>query len=252
MEIVLNEKKKAEEILSSNDIPSNPVQNVFLLSKYFYSLGQSKSEVLNNIETYLQRFPFLPLPKWQKTIERIVVKAKKHSLVEIQGIPISKTELETISQIPKESLQKLAFTLLCLAKFYNTVNPNNQNWCNTSDKDLFRMANIGSLDSRRQQKLISELHELGMVGYSNIIDNINLRVMFIDQYEEVGTVITSYEDLGLQYLEYIGDKTVVRCKDCGKLVKKRSKRLDYCPECSQEHRRENLRKATQKCRNQDM
>ena len=114
------------------------------------------------------------------------------------------------------------------------------------------MANIGSLDSRRQQKLISELHELGMVGYSNIIDNINLRVMFIDQYEEVGMVVTSYEDLGLQYLEYIGDKTVVRCKDCGKLVKKRSKRLDYCPECSQEHRKESLRKAAQKCRNRDM
>ena len=172
--------------------------------------------------------------------------------MEIQGIPITKTELEAVAQLQKESLQKLAFTLLCIAKFYNAINPNNQNWCNTSDKDLFRIANVGSLDSRRQQKLISELHELGMVGYSNVIDNINLRVMFIDQYEEVGMVITNYEDLGLQYLEYIGDKTVVRCKDCGKLVKKRSKRLDYCHECSQEHRKESLRKAAQKCRNRDM
>jgi hypothetical protein len=252
MEIVLDERKKAEDVLSSADSPANPIQNVFLLAKYYYSLGQTRAEVLAHVEEYLQRFPYVVLPKWQTTVERMVTKAKKHKLVEIQGIPITKTELEAVVQLQKESLQKLAFTLLCIAKFYNAINPNNQNWCNTSDKDLFRMANIGSLDSRRQQKLISELHELGMVGYSNIIDNINLRVMFIDQYEEIGMVITSYEDLGLQYLEYIGDKTVVRCKDCGKLVKKRSKRLDYCPECALRNQREKTAERCRKHRNRDM
>lgn len=252
MEIVLDERKKAEDVLSSADSPANPIQNVFLLAKYYYSLGQTRAEVLAHIEEYLQRFPYVVLPKWQTTVEWMVTKAKKHKLVEVQGIPVTKTELEVVSQLPKDSLKKLAFTLLCVAKFYNAINPDNQNWCNTSDKDLFRMANITSLDSRRQQKLISELHELGLVGYSNVIDNINLRVLFADKYEDIGMVVTDYTDLGLQYMEYIGDKTVVHCKDCGRLIKKYSKRLDYCHECALKNQREKTAMRCRKHRNSVM
>lgn len=190
-----------------------------------------QSEVLHKIEEYLGQFPFIVLPKWQATIEKMVAKAKKQELIEIDGVAVTQTELDAINSLRKESLRKLAFTLLCLAKFYDKVNPNNQGWANTPDKDVFRMANITSLDSRRQQALISELYMLGMVGYSKVIDNVNLKVTFIDQYSDVAVTISDFNDLGFQYLQLMGDKRIVKCKRCGRLIKKKSKRLDYCKNC---------------------
>lgn len=248
IDIILNERKKAEEILSSASTTENPIKNVFLLSKYYYAQGMKQSEVLHTIEEYLMQFPFIVLPKWQSTIEKMVAKAKKQNLIEIDGVVVTQTEMETINGLRKESLRKLAFTLLCLAKFYDKVNPNNQGWANTPDKDVFRMANINSLDSRRQQALINELYMLGMVGYSKVIDNINLKVIFIDQYPDVIATITDFNDLGLQYLKLTGDKCIVQCKDCGKLLKKKSKRLDYCSNCAKIHIKESNKQSVKRYR----
>ena len=207
-----------------------------------------QSEVLHKIEEYLGQFPFIVLPKWQATIEKMVAKAKKQELIEIDGVAVTQTELDAINSLRKESLRKLAFTLLCLAKFYDKVNPNNQGWANTPDKDEFRMANITSLDSRRQQALISELYMLGMVGYSKVIDNVNLKITFIDAYPDTVAFITDFHDLGFQYLKLTGDKSIVACKDCGKLLKKKSKRLDYCSECARLHRKESNKNAVKRYR----
>ena len=207
-----------------------------------------QSEVLHKIEEYLGQFPFIVLPKWQATIEKMVAKAKKQELIEIDGVAVTQTELEAINDLRKESLRKLAFTLLCLAKFYDKVNPNNQGWANTPDKDVFRMANITSLDSRRQQALISELYMLGMVGYSKVIDNVNLKITFIDAYPDTVAFITDFHDLGFQYLKLCGEKNIVTCKLCGKLLKKKSKRLDYCPECAAKRRKETNREAVKRYR----
>ena len=114
------------------------------------------------------------------------------------------------------------------------------------------MADIRTLDSKRQQKLIRELHLLGLVGYSKVVDNVNLRVLFVDTETEPVLRIYQFDDLGYQYLECIRDPSIVHCKCCGKLIKKTSKRLDYCSDCAQDARRASTQKAVQKHRKRDM
>lgn len=65
----------------------------------------------------LVSYPNFNPVKWQDTIERQVKKAKKYSLIEIDFIPITKNELDTIKSIKNKPQERLAFTLLCLAKF---------------------------------------------------------------------------------------------------------------------------------------
>lgn len=248
----MNERRRAEDILSSVQATTNPIHNVYLLSRYYYAQGMRQKEVLEKIEDYLRQFPFLVLPKWQQTVDKIVAKAKGKGLIEIEYVGITEKELAEIAKLRKESLKKLAFTLLCIAKYFNTIRPENSSWVNTPDKDVFRMADIRTLDSKRQQKLIRELHLLGMVGYSKVVDNVNLRVLFVDTETEPVLRIYQFDDLGYQYLECIGDPSIVHCKCCGKLIKKTSKRLDYCPDCAQDARRASTQKAVQKHRKRDM
>lgn len=244
----MNERRRAEDILSSVQETTNPIHNVYLLSRYYYAQGMRQKEVLEKIEDYLRRFPFLVLPKWQQTVDKIVAKAKGKGLIEIEYVGITEKELAEIAKLRKESLKKLAFTLLCIAKYFNTIRPENSSWVNTPDKDVFRMADIRTLDSKRQQKLIRELHLLGLVGYSKVVDNVNLRVLFVDTETEPVLRIYQFDDLGYQYLECIGDPSIVHCKCCGKLIKKTSCRKDYCDECAVEARKSSNRKASQKRR----
>lgn len=211
-----------------------------------------QKEVLEKIEDYLRQFPFLVLPKWQRTIDKIVAKAKGKGLIEIEYVGITEKELAEIAKLRKESLKKLAFTLLCIAKYFNTIRPENNSWVNTPDKDVFRMADIRTLDCKRQQQLIRELYLLGLIGYSKVVDNVNLQVLFVDAETEPVLHIYQFDDLGYQYLEYVGDPSIVHCKCCGKLIKKASKRLDYCPDCAQDARRASTQKAVQKHRKRDM
>lgn len=244
----MNERRRAEDILSSVQETTNPIHNVYLLSRYYYAQGMRQKEVLEKIEDYLRQFPFLVLPKWQQTVDKIVAKAKGKGLIEIEYVGITEKELSEIAKLRKESLKKLAFTLLCIAKYFNTIRPENSSWVNTPDKDVFRMADIRTLDSKRQQKLIRELHLLGLVGYSKVVDNVNLRVLFVDTETEPVLRIYQFDDLGYQYLECIGDPSIVHCKCCGKLIKKTSCRKDYCDECAVEARKSSNRKASQKRR----
>lgn len=244
----MNERRRAEDVLSSVQETTNPIHNVYLLSRYYYAQGMRQKEVLEKIEDYLRQFPFLVLPKWQQTVDKIVAKAKGKGLIEIEYVGITEKELAEIAKLRKESLKKLAFTLLCIAKYFNTIRPENSSWVNTPDKDVFRMADIRTLDSKRQQKLIRELHLLGLVGYSKVVDNVNLQVLFVDAETEPVLHIYQFDDLGYQYLEYVGDPSIVHCKCCGKLIKKTSCRKDYCDECAVEARKNSNRKASQKRR----
>lgn len=244
----MNERRRAEDILSSAQETTNPIHNVYLLSRYYYAQGMRQKEVLEKIEDYLRQFPFLVLPKWQRTVDKIVAKAKGKGLIEIEYVGITEKELAEIAKLRKESLKKLAFTLLCIAKYFNTIRPENNSWVNTPDKDVFRMADIRTLDCKRQQQLIRELYLLGLIGYSKVVDNVNLQVLFVDVETEPVLHIYQFDDLGYQYLECIGDPSIVHCKCCGKLIKKTSCRKDYCDECAVEARKSSNRKASQKRR----
>lgn len=244
----MNERRRAEDILSSVQETTNPIHNVYLLSRYYYTQGMRQKEVLEKIEDYLRQFPFLVLPKWQRTVDKIVAKAKGKGLIEIEYVGITEKELAEIAKLRKESLKKLAFTLLCIAKYFNTIRLENNSWVNTPDKDVFRMADIRTLDCKRQQQLIRELYMLGLIGYSKVVDNVNLQVLFVDTETEPVLRIYQFDDLGYQYLEYIGDPSIVHCKCCGKLIKKTSCRKDYCDECAVEARKSSNRKASQKRR----
>ena len=207
-----------------------------------------QKEVSEKVEDYLRQFPFLVLPKWQRTVDKIVSKAKGKGIIEIEYVGITEKELAEIAKLRKESLKKLAFTLLCIAKYFNTIRPENNSWVNTPDKDVFRMSDIRTLDCKRQQQLIRELYLLGLIGYSKVVDNVNLQVLFVDAETEPVLHIYQFDDLGYQYLEYVGDPSIVHCKCCGKLIKKTSCRKDYCDECAVEARKSSNRKASQKRR----
>lgn len=231
--IVLNEKACAEHALENLTLGSKPSETLGRVARYYYNEGYKKKEIGSLLEDFILRCdPSINIVKWQGTIDRQVNGADKYGLIEISGVEITKNEMDKIQQIEGKLLQRLMFTMLCLAKYGNAINPSNNNWVNRKDKEIFSLANI-SITSKRQSLMINDLWTMKYIGYSRVVDNININVKLIDNDSSTVLHISDFRNLGNQYMRYCGEK-FIECQCCGKVVRQNKNVQKYCSECAVE------------------
>lgn len=235
MTIVLNEHDWARECIETRTLGKKPFETLCRVAKYYLDKDYGKKEARKATEQFLlQCEPTASLPKWADTLELALNRALKYDAIQIDGIEITAPEMAKIDALEGKQIRRLAFTLLCLAKYWNLVNPNCDSWVNNKDSEIMRMANINT-SIKRQSLMYYNLNELGMVQFSRRVDNTNVRVCFIEDGETVMT-ITDFRNLGYQYLKYRGEP-YFECANCGLVIKQNTsagRKLKYCRECAAE------------------
>lgn len=237
MTIILNEHEWAREAIASRSIGEKPFETLYRVAKYYFDEGYKKSDVRKLLDAFLIRCdPCASLPKWSNTLDRAVAKALKYETIMVDKIPISKTELEKVNAIEGKQVRRLAFTLLCLAKYFDAINPNANHWVSMQDKEIMKLANINT-SVMRQGMMYHTLNELGLVQFSKKIDSTSVRVCFIDN-GETAAEIKDMRNIGYQYLMLTGSKDYMTCQCCGNTVKYSGKtygrRKKYCTSCASE------------------
>ena len=242
MTIVLNEYEWAEKMINDHDLGKRPVETLGRVAKYYYANKYSKREIRKKLNAFLlQCDPYVSLVQWSDTIERVIKNAKKYPLIVLDGVVVTKKELLCIEALKGRQLQRLAFVLLCVAKYWDAVNPKNNHWANISDRDAMRMANINT-SIKRQSALFGELHRAGFIRFSRKIDSLNVQVKYIKD-GKTAMYIQDFRNLGYQYLKYYGGP-YFECANCGIVTKYqnlsrrggfvRGRRQKYCPSCAAE------------------
>ena len=235
MTIVLNEHEWAREKIDSRSLGTKPFETLSRVAKYYMDKDYSKREVRNMLDTFLlQCEPTASLPKWSETLDYAVARALKYDAIKIDGIEITKPEMAKIDALEGKQIRRLAFTLLCLAKYWDIVNPQGDHWVNSKDSDIMRMANINT-SIKRQSLMYYNLNEAGMVQFSKKVDNTNVRVCFMSP-GDTAMVVTDFRNLGYQYLKYHGEP-YFECQNCGVTVKAENttgRKQKYCKECAVE------------------
>lgn len=234
MTIVLNEHEWAQGMIESRSIGAKPFETLRRVARYYIDKGYSKKDVRNMLDTFLiQCEPTASIPNWTETLDRAVAKAVKYSAINIDSIEITKPEMERIDALDGKQIRRLAFTLLCLAKYWDIVSLRCDHWVNNKDNDIMRMANI-STSIKRQSLMYYNLNETGMIQFSKKVDNTNVRVCFITS-GETAMLITDFRNLGYQYLKYHGEPCF-ECQNCGVTTKydNPTKGLSqkYCKSCA--------------------
>jgi DNA-directed RNA polymerase subunit RPC12/RpoP len=167
--------------------------------------------------------------KWDLVLEKISKQSGKYPLVQVNFVCITKHELEIIQELKGKPTQRVAFTLLCLAKFYNGINSQNNNWVNSKINDIFNMAHV-QISKNKKPLILNDLWNLGLIKYSIKVDNINTNVQFVDNESEVVLQIYDFRDLGYEYALYCGER-FIRCKECNRLVRQNENNtIVYCKE----------------------
>lgn len=236
MNIVLNEHEWAAEMIAAHSLGNKPFETFCRVAKFYLDKDYSKREVRGMLDTFLlQCDPTASLPKWSETLDHAVEKALKYEAICIDHIDIKKSEMDLIDSLEGTQIKRLAFTLLCLAKYWDIVNPNGDHWVNNKDSEIMRMANINT-SVKRQSQMYHILNKIGVIRFSKKIDNTNVRVCFISDDEDVVMCVSDFRNLGYQYLKYHGEP-YFECQNCGLTVKARDgvgRKQKYCRDCAVE------------------
>ena len=164
--IILNENEWARQQIEKCNLGKKPAETLRLVARFYIDSGYSLTETRRKLDEFLwQCDPLISLPKWSDTLDRVITKAKKRAAVCIDSIPITETEMQKIDALDGKQLRRLAFTLLCLAKYWKAVNPEGDYWVNNKDSEIMNMANI-STSLKRQSLLYSQLKECEMIKFS--------------------------------------------------------------------------------------
>lgn len=234
MNIILNEREWARSAIAARQLGARPAETIGRIARYYHQCeGFRRAEVRAKLEDFiLQCDPDAILVKWSDVIERSLRQAGKYPIIDVDKVDITQVELDRIAALDGKQLQRLAFTMLCVAKYWNAVRENNNGWVNVSDKDIMNMANLKP-PVKRQGQMFRALRDADLIRFSRRVDNLNTQVRFIDDSSPAVIHITDFRSLGNQYLMYCGEP-YFQCVQCGLVVKRKRNVHRYCPDCAAE------------------
>lgn len=231
--IILNEKEYVRNILRDKCLePSKVYPFLSIYARYLYQeQNLRKAGIMEELNRFmLHHYPRYHPADWSARIEKYAANAGKYPLCECDGIWVTENELNTVEEIQDKVLERLAFTLLCLAKFSNFRNPENRNWLHYSNGEIYSMACINTTAFEKDLK-INRLRELGLIEYAKKVSSLSIQVRYIDPDSENKLFISDFRKLGYEWRIYKGEK-YVRCRDCKILVKNGNGKRQYCRECA--------------------
>lgn len=238
MSIVLNEHYYAEQAIQTRSLGKKPSETLSRVARYYIDSCDSanKKTIRSKLDLFLlQCDSTASIPKWSKMLDFATDWAFKHEAIQIDSIIITKPEMDKIDSLDGKQIRRLAFVLLCLSKYWNIVNSQNDNWVNSKDNEIMAFANINT-SIRRQCAMYATLRDTGLIQFSKKVDNTNVRVCFAED-GEVAMTITDLRNLGYQYLKYHGEP-YFECTNCGITVKidepTKGRKQKYCKECAVE------------------
>lgn len=236
-EFVMNEKTRAERILSGDKMGLS-LQDVTILAKYYKSIGYRTQQIKHEIERFIaDNFPNVSVKAKKKIAESALDASRKYPLYEINQIVVTKAEIARIqslssTMVKNPRLHKLAFTLLCLAK-YSALRSGKDGWVNAKWVDIFAAANLRGIGTERKKIIISALIANNYIYVPPLSDKSCYKLLATqdepDSTPEV--IVDNLNESGLVFEEYNG-KRFIRCQMCGCRVAITNGRAHYCKQCS--------------------
>lgn len=227
----MNENDYAREALESHMLGDNPTATLGMIARMYRSEGYDKRAIRRALEEHLLRAdPDIILPFWSKSLERVVNDSDKRKPVEIDRIAITENELARIKMINGIQAQRVAFTLLCLAKYWDVRFDTNTHVVHTPHADVFALANIATSLERRC-KIIRDLKESGLLSYRKYFTDLRVTVNYIEE-GHIAMYITDLRNLGYQYMALSGGN-YMECESCGKTIPRKTNNQKFCKECAE-------------------
>ena len=232
--MILNEKEYIERVINEGRKKSD---NFFVVTKllciyYSQEYGYTKNKVNKKLIEFYEKennkFPdYYTLDMFNKYSRK---HTNQRKLLEVNFIPIYKSEMEIIQELDNKINQRLLFTMMCLARYNNYLRCADYNYTNN---DRYKIAKLAAIPGSKDEKMdrFGELIDIGLISYAKKTMNTKVNCMTDNFDQEIAIKITRIEDIANQYRLYCGEDYVY-CEDCGLLFRNSStKPAKKCPAC---------------------
>ena len=233
MELILNEHAFAQQAIACGTVGKKPAQSLGCISRYLCYEGDEKPQSEETLHRFMrENYANYHAVQWSAAIEHISSRADRRPLLQANQIEITQEELASIRALASQPLERLCFTLLCLAKYAQLINPANDGWVTQKWSAIFRMAHVQA-GKERQAAMLHTLREKGLIAFSRGVDNLHIHVLFFRPASQTACALDDLREPGLFYLSLQGER-IIRCACCGKLLKPKTNNQKYCPDCRAE------------------
>lgn len=239
MSIILKENEWAETMIQSNNIGDHPFRTIRLVARYYLDQGYSEEEVRSHLRTFLSECGYSSTSYvWSVNLKKLLNRAEERQAIEVDMIHVTNTEMKKIDSLKSVRARRLAFTLLCLAKYWNLVNPINNSWVHNDEREILELANL-NVDSKQRASLYHTLLDEGFLKFSKKISDTSVRILYVDENDtgEIACQVSDFRNLGYQYLKYHGEP-YMECQNCGLTIKidhpNKWWNQKYCKKCAKE------------------
>lgn len=241
--IIMNELEYISKLKEKGNLGENIGYAVGLLAKYYRQQGDDIDVIKQKLEADLRKYE----PKINNKLrDMYIANALSHidnrNLNIVNEIIITKSEMNSVMNITTggegirvTSLQRLAFTLLCFAKF-ELAKGKSEPWVNYDLKYIFKAAKLTGFTKQKNNLCLHELYTKGLIDLNNRVDSLSIKVTFVDKSNnDIALRVGDINYAGDYFWQYMGGK-YIECQNCGKLVPKSNGRsngrLKYCPDCA--------------------
>ena len=233
MELILNEHAFAQQAIACGTVGKKPAQTLGCISRYLCYEGYEKPQIEETLHRFMrENYANYHAVQWSAAIEHISSRADRRPLLQANQIEITQEELASIRALASQPLERLCFTLLCLAKYAQLINPANDGWVTQKWSAIFRMAHVQA-GKERQAALLDTPPGKRLIAFSRGVDNLHIHVLFFRPASQTACALDDLREPGLFYLSLQGER-IIRCACCGKLLKPKTNNQKYCPDCRAE------------------
>ena len=251
---ILNEKEFIRNALASGKKPEN-ISNgylITLIAKYYFNSAVYPEALVDTVKRKMLEFniegyqEYRYANKIKKTCYDLYESEPDCLFRELEYIPVYEGELKIVESLSSDRQKKFMFTLFVIARYMDCGG-----WINKKDSkglsEVFKLANV-TLSSDKKNELLYDLYSNGYIHFGKKVNNLNIRVDLGDTNDDIIYKVTSFENIGNQYIGHF-KKGYKQCKCCGKKIKNTGNKKMFCLTCAEKKQLESDRKYKSKVRN---
>lgn len=247
---LINERELGQKIEEDNSkINENTNVGLRCYIKYLKNDKKlNKTQIRNEIDRLMmENYKGFVMGDWDETLQGMVNKYSKKKYCEYKNynneVVLFKEELDFIKNVGGLSgvkdieIEKILFIMLVLAK------SSGSEWVNYSSRDIFKLSRFkyrqkSDIQSVQREKLIYDLAHYTngqILNVTNFGTSPSIKLLFCkdEGIEEIKIKIDikSIENIVVEYLKWRNKENCTYCIECGKEIKIKSNRQQYCSKC---------------------
>lgn len=247
---LINERELGQKIEEDNSkINENTNVGLRCYIKYLKNDKKlNKTQIRNEIDRLMmENYKGFVMGDWDETLQSMVNKYSKKKYCEYKNynneVVLFKEELDFIKNVGGLSgvkdieIEKILFIMLVLAK------SSGSEWVNYSSRDIFKLSRFkyrqkSDIQSVQREKLIYDLAHYTnsqILNVTNFGTSPSIKLLFCkdEGIEEIKIKIDikSIENIVVEYLKWRNKENYTYCIECGKEIKIKSNRQQYCSKC---------------------